>query len=343
MRLRRTTAAALGLLALGSGLAACGDEAELEIGDVVRARQPDQFAEGKESSMVLPLGRLEVQLGDPVRTIAADQSFELTPATAPAGSTFVPITWQYDAGTFGAYAAYLGDPATPTFEVEADGSAYTVPPPTQAGEGSESFYVLVTGSADEISLAVDFDGERQSVDLRTGENDPGAAAPLYDLKPRSDDTIACAKPPEITGARGLGDYTCTITEPVRLPYAYGEWAEPREAWLVTTVESVFRRYDSLDAPRGGGAIYVPTDVRSAFRLGEEAPVATIYDEAVSGCNTGELRGCSATHHLVFAVGDKTPRRLYVEETYDAALGSKWGGFQGDEALTLEVLTTARTR
>ena len=92
-------------------LAACGgDDDALTPGDVVPAREDAQFAEGKASFVALPIGRLEVHLGEPVTRLDGDDTRELQAVKAPEGSTFVPITWQYDAATFMDHADYLGDP-----------------------------------------------------------------------------------------------------------------------------------------------------------------------------------------------------------------------------------------
>ncbi len=338
---RRVAVAALGLLTLAPALAACGSGGDIKIGDVVPAREDAQFSDGAESSVVLPLGRLEVNLGEPTTQLAANDNRQLEPIDAPDGSTFVPITWQYASGTFGDYAAYLDTDAKPVVELVADGATYRLPSPDATGEGSKSFYVLVSGKGADPKLQVDFDGVVQSVDLTTGERDAGRAEALYDLEPRKERNRSCATDAEFgrTTPR-LPDFTCTISRTARIPYAGGKWADEGRSWLVLTVTTSLRRWDEIAEDLRSGAIYLAGAVESVIRLGALKPAAVIEDRDNSVCPDTTRGGCTTQYHLVFDVAGKAPTTLKVQQVYDLYLTSVWAGGEGKDILKLPV--TVRT-
>lgn len=337
---RRTAAAALGWLILLPALAACGEDASgVETGDVIAAREDSQFSDGTPSSLVMPIGRLEIFLGKPTARLDARDTRQLEPATAPPGSTFVPITWQYDAGTFGDYAAYLGGEQTPKVELRADRAGYRLPAPDPTGQGGESFYVLVSGSGRDLDLAVSYDGVEQSVDLLTGKRDAGDAAGLYDLTPVSTRTRACERGADFNGTAGYPDYRCRYTRPVRLPYADGAWAEPGRTFLALTVTTSIRRFDIVGDVPGSGALYVPASVTSTFALGEIEPVAAVKD-TTDTCPDLANGGCTGRYDLVFDVPAKKKRfTLTMDQIFALVLGSRWGGFDEDEEMDLDVSVT----
>lgn len=343
MRLRHCAAAAFGLLTLAPVLTACGSGGDLEVGDRLPARSDDQFASsGTRSTVALPLGRLELSLGDVTTSLDADDTRQLEAIEAPEGTVFLPITWQYDAGTFGDYGDYLSTEVNPIIDLIADGAKYRLPAPEATGEGSTSFYLLVSGSGEDPTLEVDFDGVTQEVDLSTGKREAGRAEPLYDLKARKDRARSCT--PDTTFKLDfvrLPDFTCTIGRTARVPYAGDAWAEEGHEWLVLTVRTSMRRYDQIAADLKSGAIYLAGDVSSTFTLGKLKPEAVIEDRDDSACPDSVKGGCQMVYHLVFDVTDEAPKRLTVEQDYDLYLSSVWGGAEGKD--TLEFPVTVRTR
>lgn len=338
MRLRRPAAAVLGLLVVLPTFAACGgDSGDVEAGDIVDARTDDQFvSDGQASSIALPIGRLEISAGRPTTKLSADDTAQLEAIDAPDGSAFVPITWQYDAGTFGDYDAYLESDATPVVDLVADKATYRIPAPEPSGSGADSFYVLVAGDGKDASLEVDFDGVTQSVDLATGDRDEGAAAGLYDLKPRRERTASCTADSEfdIKPPSRLSDYACSVTRAARLPYAGGQWAEDGETWLAVTVRTTLRRYDQINTDRRSGTVYVAGSVESTFRIGKTKPTAVLEDRALSTCPDEVRGGCVVVYHLIFETGEDTPSRLRMDQTYDLTLSGVWGGAEGKDTVEL---------
>ncbi len=341
MRLRRPTAAVLGLLALLPVLAACGDDDDsVKVGDIVDARRDDQFIEGgKASSVALPFGRLEISAGRPTTTLAADTTAQLLEVDAPEGSAFVPITWQYDVGTFGKYEEFVEAEGTPVIELLADRASYRLPAPESSGSGSDSFFVLVSGDGEDASLEIEYDGVTQTLDLATGDRDEGAAAGLYDLKSPKERTSSCADAADfdLSATERLQDFDCKVTTPVRLPYAGGAWADEGRSWLALTLSTTLRRYDRLSKDYQSGAIYAGTEVTSAFTLGGARPTKVIEDRTRTLC-PDELRGgCVAVYHLIFDVADKATKktgRLLVDQDYELTLVSVWGGGAGQDAIEL---------
>ncbi|HWJ09245.1 MAG TPA: hypothetical protein VNS46_07695 [Nocardioides sp.] len=338
MRLRRSAAAVLGLLVVLPALAACGGGgSDVKVGDIVDARSDDQFIEGgKASSIALPIGRLEISAGKPTTELTADDTAQLEAVDAPDGSTFVPITWQYDAGTFGDYDDYLESDATPVVDLVADRASYRIPAPEPTGSGADSFYVLVEGDGEDASLSVDFDGVSQSVDLATGKRDAGAAAGLYDLKPRRERTSSCTADSEfdIEIPSRLSDYACSVTRTARLPYAGGQWAEKGESWLAVSVRTTLRRYDQIAADRRSGTVYLASSVDSTFRIGKTKPTEVIEDRTLTACPDQVRGGCVTVYHLIFEAEKDTPSKLRMDQTYQLALSGVWGGAEGKDTVEL---------
>ncbi|KRA38621.1 MULTISPECIES: hypothetical protein [unclassified Nocardioides] len=343
MLLRRCAATAFGLLVLAPGLAACGGGTDLEVGDVVPARDDAQFVDGTASSVTLPVGRLEVTLGKSTTQLAASDNRQLEEIAAPDGSTFVPLTWQYDAATFGEYADYITNDDGPTIDLVSDGASYRLPAPREMGEGSTSFYVLVSGSGKEPSLAVDFDGVTQTLDLNTGERDTGAAAPLYDLEAPKDKRRPCQADVEFTTKRVAKDFTCSVRRVARLPYAGDAWAEPGHTWLVITIRTSIRRFDQVAKDFRSGAVYFASDVESTFRLGDVEASAVIEDQDERVCPDVRQGGCTTVNHVVFDLADKASTRLTVEQNYELTLNSVYGGADARETLELPLTTTTTVR
>ncbi|HWI42638.1 MAG TPA: hypothetical protein VNS81_03410 [Nocardioides sp.] len=342
MRLRRTAAAAFGLVVLLPTLAACGgDDGGVEVGDTLPARHDDQFADGHDSYVVLPTGRLEVQLGEPVTRIAARDTRDLTAVDAPDGATFVPITWQYDAGTFMEHGDYLGDAPSPVIDVLSDGAKYRVAAPAEEGRGSESFYLLVSGSGKDPSLEIDFDGVTQTVDLTTGDRSEGRAAGLYDIKTVRKGRRTC-KPAVFSGATGAGRLTCTIGAVTALPYAGGAWAEPGHVWLAFEVDTELGRYGVLGSKPGSYAAFYPVRVDTRLTVAGEEPV---LDEQAgpSPCPEYTSVSCSDDHFVVVDATKKGRPKLKIDQTFDLKAYSRSNGYDGKKHLKLRAISKTPIR
>ncbi|XBB65581.1 hypothetical protein ABFU82_15845 [Nocardioides sp. WV_118_6] len=339
---RRCAVAVAGLLALAPALVACGGDTGVAVGDVVPARDDAQFSgAGNESVVALPIGSLEITLGKPTDKLSADDTRQAEAIDAPDGGTFVPITWQYDASSFGRYADFIDTEATPDVDLIADGATYRIPPPDDSGTGSTSFYVVVGGPGKDPSLKIDFDGVTQTVDLTTGDRDAGAAEALYDLpSPRTKRT-------DCTGAIeygrklvGSSTFTCSVTRPVRLPYAGDAWAEDGQGWLAVTVRTTLGRWNEVAKDLKSGGVYYATGVVGSFRLGDIEAAQAYQDNGETTCPSTTSGSCTTEFHVIFPVGDKAPKKLRVEQDYTLLLTSAWGtGTDTEQNLDLPVTAT----
>lgn len=347
MRLRRCAAAAFGLLVLAPALVACGDDSDgIEVGDVVPARNDDQFSDGIASSVILPRGKLEITLGEATKTLSANETRQLEAITAPDGSTFVPLTWQYDAATFGDYADYLSTADTPAIDLVADGASYRLPAPAESGEGSTSFYVLVSGSAKDPSLAVDFDGVKQTVDLTTGDRDTGDAAALYKLKRPKSNPRSCTEGVRYGNKEVVvapNQFACSVRQVARLPYAGSAWAEPGHTWLAVTIRTSLRRVDVVAPDLKSGAIYYADAVTPEFELGDVKAAEVIEDRVDRACPDVRQGGCTTVYHVIFDLPEGGSTRITAELAYELTLNSVYGGADAEEILKLPVTVRAKTR
>lgn len=346
MLLRRCAVAVVGLLALAPALVACGGDTGVQAGDVVPARDDAQFAgTGNESVLALPIGRLEITLGEPTTKLSADDTRQIEALDAPDGGTFIPLTWQYDASSFGRYAAFIDTQASPVVDLVADGARYRIPPPDDSGKGSTSFYVVVAGPGKEPRLDVDFDGVTQSVDLTTGDRDAGAAEALYDLPSPKTKRTDCTGTIEY-GRKlvGASSFTCAVTRPVRLPYAGDAWAEDGQSWLAVTVRTTLGRWNEVAKDLKSGGVYYATGVAGSFRLGDIEATQAYQDNEQTTCPSTTSGSCTTEFHVIFAVGEKAPKKLTVEQDYTLLLTSAWGtGTDGEQNLDLPVTTTTTLR
>lgn len=337
MLLRRCAAAAVGLLVAAPALAACGGAAEIEVGDRVAAQEDAPFVtSGRESSLALPIGRLSITLGEPTTSLAAEDTRELEALQAPEGAVFLPISWHLGTSAFG---DYVDTDDVPVVDVISDGARYRVRAPADVDAGTEAFYLLVSGSGEDPGLEVDFDGVVQTLDLETGERDPGEAKALYRLKTPKDKPRSCTPGATfgLTVVRST-EFACTVTRATRVPYAGDSWAAPGHDWLVLSVATSMARYDTVADDFRSGALYIPAVVRTSFRLGSLEPATVIEDDG-SACP--DATGCHAEYHLVFDVPADAPSTLTVEQTYQLVLSSAWGTAKNKRRLKLPVAATAR--
>ncbi len=327
-RLGRPVAAAVALVLLAGLLGACGDDSPtVQAGDVIRARHDDQFEDGQKSVVAVPVGRLVIRSEEPVDSIAREDTRELDAIDAPAGMTFVPMTWQYNSEAFDDLAEYVETNADPVVDLVADGQSYRLPSPDDQREDGESFYVLVDGSGDDLTLRVEFDGVGQEVDLVTGERERDQATGLY----RIDDSRLRSRSCDSNkwfDTEGFAEFTCDIKGPVVLPYAAGRWAEPGHAMVALTITTSLRRYTVQDSP-GVGAQYGGVNVAATLRLDGEKPVDKILTRD-SECPSPETFACVYSAHVIFEVqmdDDEVPAdRLEVKDKFKLKVGPRWGGY-----------------
>lgn len=327
------------LLALVPSLAACGDDtAAFAAGDVVKARQDDQFDAGRRSSVTLPVGKLLIRSAEPVDSAAAEDTRSREPVDLPSGMTLVPITWQWDPWSSDRLDGIVATSETPHVDLVTGGEHYRLPPPDRSAEGGESFYVVVDGDAEDRELELEFDGVTQSVDLTDGDVDEGEAAGLYDIdedalkKTSCDEGLTWFTAPIVSA-----EFTCGLVGPVLTPYAGGEWAPDGSQWLAVTLSTRIRVYGVTNLI-GGGAQYRATHVRVTPEIdGEKPALALSTEDDADLCPDRYTSRCGWAKHLIFEVPDDDGEQgpLDVKVSYKLRLVNAYGGFPADQKLRVK--------
>jgi hypothetical protein len=278
----RPLAAALALAAGLLGLGACSGSTSSD--PLVKATA---HVSGTLTTVQLPTGRLQVEVAKPASVVSAADAFDGRKHTAPAGKTYLGVTWQYQSSvgvpTWEGPLVADGQGVAVTMALAVGGHDYRIGTTTSAPIDS---YVLVPDHGDP-QVAVTFDGLTQRIDVATGSRQPSAADLLYGDQPGVLQARSCAQGD--WGAH-LGGLTCSYTVG-RMPYL------PRLGWRPGgwTVVGLGTQVASV---RESGRDYPVTGIADASTLGGAAPVATLLptDQAVPGA------GRTLQGFLVFAGG-----------------------------------------
>ncbi|WP_183092555.1 hypothetical protein [Nocardioides stalactiti] len=307
------------LLVLLSSLTACSEEkAELSAGDIVRARQDDQFESGRRTTITMPVGRLLVWTEDPVESAGADETRTRQTVDAPAGAVLVPITWQYDPWASNRLDGIVDTSDTPRINLVTETESYRVPPPERDAEGNaESFYVVADGDAEERTLEIEFDGVTQTLDLASGERDEGIAAALYDIEDDQLKKTSCTDEKWFDPRYVSADFTCNTVGPVITPYAAGEWAPEGSVWLAVTLTTRMGVYAETDL-LGSGARYFSRGVKVTAEIDREKADYTLVSQSdLNQCPVPGTNTCAESTTYVFEVPEEDPEQgpFVVELTY----------------------------
>jgi hypothetical protein len=222
----RATPAVL-VLALAPLAGACGGD-DPEVGEVVRGREP---VTGTTTSVALPSGALDVVVGAPRDSLAAEDTNDLEEQPEFDGSSWLPVSWSFDpfGGPWG--GALAVDPQEAEVALTVDGRSYAVGAPYQvAGPGTvdapyDDLYVLVPGEPDpeDVGVEVTYDGHPVAgLDELGAERPPGVPCPAG--------AFETSEPAELD---------CEISLVGRTPYYPGVgWADDGELLTVVGVRAV---------------------------------------------------------------------------------------------------------
>jgi len=274
--------------------------------DVVQAR-PGQIS-GDPSFVQLPDGRLHFEISAPRDELGADETADGEPRTPEDGRAFVGVLWQFKPGEgVPAWEGPLvtGDSPQIAVSLETGGTSYSLgvarrsdETPSDERSGSD-FYLPVTGSGQDVTLSVDLDGVSQSVDARTGDREPGAAAALYE-PPKRSETKDCSSGSWVR--RGQADVKCSWWR-ADLPYVAGLGWASGAPWTVISLGTRLATYDV------GGGTYTPGTLTDSTTLDGARPQATLQPTSSDGYLFGLL---------VFAGAGKT---LSVGRTAQTSLAT----------------------
>lgn len=234
----------LACLVAAATLSACSDDTSPTVpGDVVPGR-PSLEIVGDFGYVLLPTGRIDVVVGEPVTSdVAADQASDALEHEAPDGGSWIPVHVFHDPfGEMGVPVGVMGVPPQPAqVALVVDGMTIHLGAPYRvAGEqgtadsGLDNVWVAVDQRPDEIeslAVAVTYDGLTQTLDPRTGARGEGLAGPLYVGDP---ERLEARCPDDAFDAAGVRlDLACAIGPGQRTPYLPGAgWAEEGRSWLV---------------------------------------------------------------------------------------------------------------
>ena len=326
MRVRAVSG--LTLLLLSPLLVACSEDKDsTEPGDVIRAREDDQFKDGKEVTVVLPTGRLLINSGAPVDSADSEETRAREDVDAPSGAVLVPITWQYDTWASDRLDGIFDTDVTPIVDLVSEGQDYRLPPPDTDAEAGESFYVVVDGDGEDRSLELDFEGVLQTVDLKTGALDKGDAQGLYDIEDTRLKTTSCDEAGKWFEKDTVSaEFSCDVIGPVLTPYADGKWAPAGDLYLVLTLSTELRVLTEIE-DLTKAARYAATSVKVTTSIDGEKPTSSLPNE--DGTNACPIPGagvCGWSRHLIFAVpaddGEQGP--LTAEVVYRLLLATSFG-------------------
>lgn len=320
----RRFAAALSLALLALPLAACGEDEPdpgTQPGEIVEGRSGFEIETGKWMQVLVPAGRLDVRLGEPIEALPEERTAQLTAREAPDGGTFVPLVWSFDTSALEGYGVVFGDRSPLKIELVADGEAYHLAPPTaERRRDAKPSYVAVDGPARDLRLRVGYDGVTQELDLRSGKRDAGRAAGLYDL-PEPDPGAAvedlledCPMEDWTTPVGEFRNFSCQLAKPVATPYVVGEWAKPGRTWLAVYTDTTLTAY-ALSNSSGQGVTYTVEANEDASTVRGKPALGIIGDQVV----TGTARGI-----MVFEVRGDLPEQFQLRRRYELVASGSTG-------------------
>lgn len=336
----RTAAALVLLLSLGS-LAACGDDAEApgqELGELIQARTTVDVKGKPRADVVLPTGVLQVRAGDPVRSVDAGDTRDLEAVTAPAGSVLVPLSWSYRSKPLSDLAVLFGEDQSVSVEIVSGGSRYTIAPPAAdaGGRNNDAFYVTVEGDAKKLSLAVDYAGVSQTVDLTTGKVKPGRARGLYALRDYRTKESTCPSTKWIDlGEQWTQTFGCVTNRPLISPFVDGRWAPPGRTFLVIGLTSNLTAIAKYGKTIDDIATYAVRSSVDRVELEGQRPLKVLIEGEDGGVRSG---------FYVFEIddpeaggkGSALPRSLTFDRTYRLTLANVRGKVSAKERRDLVV-------
>lgn len=249
--------------------------------------------DGRTVTVQVPVGAIELTVGDPVESVSADASSDGEDHAAPRSGGLVPVRISFDARSApaGLLGVLGGTPLPTSLTLVAGDERHELPAPyAVSGPGTtsgtaRSYYVAVD-DADGTRLEVTYDGVAQSVDVDSGELDPGRAAALYDVP----DQVPSADCPA-TGWEPAGTQlrlTCSTAGPQLTAYdpELG-WAEDGRAWLVAGLDLSLQ---AVQLPVDGTPVaYLPRGAAEVeLTLDGEAAARTVRADASGGLGVWDV-------------------------------------------------------
>jgi hypothetical protein len=235
------------------------------------AQPVDGLLVGRSTDVRVPWGRLQVTMTEPVDTVEGEDG--------TLHGTFVGIQVELRDTEDAVPVDRLPDATfeDPQFSLVADGDSWELPAlggwadGTEVDPGARRQYVAVPGDADEVDLAMTYDGVTQTIDVATADVTIGDAAPLYDA-PFPAPGAPCGDQLWSTGTGPVEDAAsgCFVLSSATRPYVAGlGWAGEGSRWLVVRVVP---GAPTSFTSRGGTYEAGADDLETSYALGFEEPV-----------------------------------------------------------------------
>lgn len=225
-------------------------------GSVVPVRTGVQ---GSEATVVVPTGKLEFTVGDPVEAVPAEAALDGEAHAAARGTRFVPVelevlTAQLEPGPGDAFDTG----ATPDLDARLVSGGTRVPLDVR---DDRTAYVAVAGDGKDVHVEVRFDGVTQRANVRTGAVAKDLAGPLYADTTAANRVICPARHGRSPGF--TYDFACAGGPLLVTPWARGlGWAARGRTWAVATIYTTMA---DLRWTRSGGGPVARYDVTAGKR------------------------------------------------------------------------------
>lgn len=261
-------------------------------------------ADSYDTTIRVPSGTIQVTVSRP-----SDRAHRYGSASgqgdlrAPWGGRFVEVRWSSSLtepklpGTYLDLPPTTKDNAPAVLRLRTGGEGYAIATlrPGAADSSEGSVVIAVDGDGSDLSIATSYVGRTQTVDMVTGEREPGAADALY---PPWTPTGAgrCVEPGPPSDSTMSWQAECSYPTLVRAPYVAGlGWAPKGRIWVVTTSAHVsvteFPRWKpSEDSDAFADYFAADRKPRATVRVNGDLPVRTLQsDRTESGHWTGGIR------------------------------------------------------
>lgn len=226
---------------------------------------------GRSTDVRVPWGRLQVTTTEPLDSVDGEDG------TVRGSFIGVQVTLRDTGDTVPVDRLPEASLLDPVVSVVADGEAWELPALSgwtdgeQVEPGIRRQYVAVPRDAEEVTVALEYDGVTQTIDATTAEVSTGDAAPIYDA-PFPAPGGPCGDQLWSTGtdAADGAESACFVRSTATRAYVAGlGWAPEDSRWLVVTL--VPGAPSSFEGRRGTYEVD-PADVETSYALGFDEPV-----------------------------------------------------------------------
>ncbi len=269
------------LLVTMLALSACGGPATAGKDEVIGGLGDD--VPGEMRTAVLPTGTLEITVGAPLKRLEAADTRDSTERRAPAGSSFLPVHWHFDASAAPLSGLLSKDPQNADVHVIVADQERSLPSPYEvkgsalATNPSTTAYIVVPGDPrpEDVDVSVAYDDALQVLAGDGSVSGPGSG--LAELVGAEPESVSCPATGWDAPAGIRADVICDALSVAVTPYWPGSgWAaEAGNDWTVVTVPRL-----GVSRIEKDGASYSVDTVRGS--AGGQDLVGSTFPDSVDG-------------------------------------------------------------